>query len=151
MKKTILSIVLCVVLCFSLFSCGEQGEKPETDTSDTPIINNNEPYTFDNVADLLTAIKKNLDQYENIQVSVKGSILKEDGYIILAAARGDGGAKFRADARRSANITITMLNDKITTVLDDGDYVKISGTVKISDTEIYLDNCDYEMIKSIYE
>lgn len=142
MKKTILIIVLCVVLCFSLFSC----ERPETDTSDT-----NDPYTFDSVAGLLIAMKKNLDQYENMQVSVEGSILKKDGYIILTDARGDGGVAFRADALKSANITITMSNDQKTTILDDGDYVKISGIVKISDTEIYLDNCDYEMIKSIYE
>lgn len=149
--KKLLSIVLCVVLCFSLFSCKEQGQENKINTPDAQIINNNDPYSFEKVADLLTAIKKNLDQYENMQVSVKGSILKGDDYIILADARGDGGAKFSADARKSANITITMLNDKITTVLDNGDYVKISGTVKISDTGIYLDNCDYKMIESIYE
>lgn len=36
-------------------------------------------------------------------------------------------------------------------LLEDGDYVKITGTVKISETEIYLDICEYEMIDSIYD
>lgn len=36
-------------------------------------------------------------------------------------------------------------------LLEDGDYVKISGTVTISDKEIYLDACEYEMIDSIYD
>lgn len=149
--KKILSIVLCIVLCFVLFSCGEQGKKIETDASDIPVINNNDPYTFENIADLLTAIKKNLDQYENMQVSVKGIVLEIDEYITLTDVPGDGGVKHRYDANNSAKITIIMINEKEMTVLDEGDHVRISGTVKISDTEIYLDSCDYEMIKSIYE
>ena len=149
--KKILSIVLCIVLCFVLFSCGEQGKKIETDASDIPVINNNDPYTFENIADLLTAIKKNLDQYENMQVSVKGFVLEIDEHITLTDVPGDGGVKHRHDANNSAKITIIMINEKKMTVLDEGDHVRISGTVKISDTEIYLDSCDYEMIKSIYE
>ena len=149
MKKRILSIALCAILSFSLFSCGEQDNNVgETETVN---IDDNDPYTFDTVADLKSAIKKKPGQYENKQVSVEGSIVIKDNRVILSDAVGDGGAMFRADALRSPNITIIMINNKTVTLLDDGDYVKIYGTVKISDAEIYLDNCDYEMIKSIYE
>ena len=48
-------------------------------------------------------------------------------------------------------ITICMSDDKKAVLLDTGDYVNVTGTVKISESEIYLDDCDYEMIKSIYE
>ena len=95
--------------------------------------------------------KKNLDQYENMQVSVKGFVLDIDEHITLTDVPGDGGVKHRYDAKNSAKITLIMMNEKKMTVLDEGDHVRISGTVKISDIEIYLDNCDYEMIQSVYE
>lgn len=145
MKKRILSIALCVILSFGLFSCGEH------DNDNTTNIDDNDPYTFDTVAELKSAIKKNPGQYEDKQVSVEGSIVTKENSIILSDAVGDGGAMFRADALRSPNITIIIANDKKVTLLDNGDYVKICGAVKISDDEIYLDNCDYEMIKSIYD
>ena len=151
MKKTILNIVLCVILCFTLSACGGHGQKNETEASNTPIININDPYAFDSIANLLTAIKKNLQQYENIQVSVKGYILEINEQLTLTDVSGKGGAMNRYYAKKSANIKLFMLDHKTITVLDTGDYVRISGTVKISDTEIYLDSCDYEMIESIYE
>lgn len=145
MKKRILSIALCVILSFSLFSCIEQDNNVgETETVN---IDDNDPYTFDTVAELKSAIKKNPGEYENKQVTVEGSIVKNDNQVILSDAVGDGGVMFRQNARKSPNITIIMIDDKKNTLLDDGDYVKIHGTVKISDVEIYLDNCDYEMIK----
>ena len=149
MKKRILSIALCVILSFSLFSCIEQDNNVgETETVN---IDDNDPYTFDTVAELKSAIKKNPGEYENKQVTVEGSIVKNDNQVILSDAVGDGGAMFRADALRSPNITIIITNEKNVTLLDNADYVKIHGTVKISDVEIYLDDCDYEMIKSVYE
>ena len=149
--KRVLIIALCVILIFCFVSCELIDNEVETETETTSVFDDNDPYTFETVADLLTAIKKNFEQYENMQVSVKGSILKKDDCLFLTQLRGDGGAMFQYEALRSTNITITTLNDKAATVLDNGDYVKIFGTVKISDTEIYLDNCEYEMIKSIYE
>lgn len=151
MEKRILSIVLCVILSFSLFSCSEQDKDNKNDETEITYIDDSDPYTFDTVADLKAAIKKNPEQYENKQVSVEGSIVFNDNRVILSDAVGNGGVTFRVDALRSPNITIIITNDKKVALLDDGDYVKIYGTVKISDVEIYLDNCDYEMIKSIYE
>ncbi len=150
MKKIIVGLILCIVLSFSLFSCGNQNKDIVDDKPDTTITDNNDPYTFDNIANLISAVKRDLDKYENMQVSVKGSILKKDDQIMLSDARGDGGVQYRANAMRSANITVIVSNDKKATILDDGDYIKISGSVKISDTGIYLDNCDYEVIESVY-
>ena len=48
-------------------------------------------------------------------------------------------------------IVDNLSNSKMCVLLDSGDYVKIIGTVKISETEIYLDSCQYEMIESIYD
>ena len=163
--KKILSIVLCVVLCFSLFSCKEQGQENEINTPDAQIINTDNVHEFDSIANFKSAVKKDAEKYENMQVSVKGVILKNNGKIViienklteeqLAAINSGGEFNIRFNKEKiieqSIHIAVIIPNDKKVAILDDGDYVKISGTVKISDTGIYLDNCDYEMIESIYE
>ena len=63
--KKILSIVLCIVLCFVLFSCGEQGKKIETDASDIPVINNNDPYTFEEIWAIVEKHKNGYGLCEN--------------------------------------------------------------------------------------
>lgn len=149
MKKRILCIALCVILIFSFSSCRKTDNKGTTETTET--VDDNDPYTFNTVADLKSAIKKEPSLYEDNQVTVKGSISKMAGGIILTDAVGDGGAMFSANARTSPNITIIVPDDKKVTLLDSGDRVEIIGTVKISDVEIYLDACDYKIITSIYD
>ena len=148
--KKILFFVLCLILSLSVMSCN-QAEIMETTSSTT--TDDNDPYTFETVSAAKSAIKKDPSFYENNQIAVKGTILKRDNGIILSDYRGNGkgGAMFRVEALRSPNITIVMFDKKIEALLEDADYVKISGTVKISDTEIYLDICKYEMIESIYD
>lgn len=154
MKKytvILLMIVLSAAVVFCASCTNNRGNSNITETMREEQTDDGDPYTFNTVADLKAAIKKNPEQYENKQVSVEGSIVFNDNRVILSDAVGDGGVQFRLNALKSPNITIIMTSDKKATLLDDGDYVKIYGTVKISAVEIYLDNCDYEMIKSIYE
>ena len=163
--KKVLSIVLCVVLCLALFSCGEESETSEKDASDTHIINKDNVHKFDSIANLKSAVKKDAEKYENMQVSVKGSILKNNGKIViienqlteeqLTSINSGGEFSIRHSREKiieqSIHMAVIILNDKKVAILDDGDYVEIYGTVKISNTGIYLDSCDYEMIQSIYE
>lgn len=140
MKKRILCIALCVILIFSFSSCRQTEE-----TAD-----DNDPYTFDTVAALKSAIKKD-PSLEEQQVTVKGSILKSEDGIILTDYSGDGGVMFQVEAKRHANITVIISEDKKVMLLDSGDYVEIIGIVKISDVDVYLDECDYNIITSIYD
>lgn len=163
--KKILRIVLCIVLCFVLFSCGEQNKKIETDASDIPVINKDNVHKFDSIANFKSAVKKDAEKYENMQVSVKGSILKNNGKIViienqlteeqLTSINSGGEFSIRHSREKiieqSIHMVVIIPNDKKVAILDDGDYVEIYGTVKISNTGIYLDSCDYEMIQSVYE
>ena len=58
---------------------------------------------------------------------------------------------FQQNAKTKPNITIVTPRENMSSLLDDGDYVKIIGMVKISENEIYLDGCNYEMIESVYD
>ena len=147
--KRILSILLCIVFCLGLSACNRADTDPTEETTAT--TDDNDPNTFENVAKAKDAIKKAPSLYENNRITVKGSIVKRDDRIFLSSLRGDGGAMFRYEAMRSPNIAIVMADNKMGVLLENGDYVKITGTVKISDTEIYLDACEYEMIDSIYD
>lgn len=147
--KKVLSLILCVVLGLSFSACDQ------TDTSATSVttvaIDDGDPYTFESVAEAKAAIKKEPLRYENSQITVKGSIVHKENSAILSNLRGSYGAMFRVEALRAPKITIIMSDKKLVTLLEDGDYVKIIGTVKISHEEIYLDGCEYEMIESIYD
>lgn len=149
--KRILVVSLSFVLCLGLSSCDSVVESSIEET--TASINNSNPYILDSVASLKAAIKRNLSMYENKRITITGTIVKRDSSIILSdiAPTKDNGGMFRFDALKMPNITIIFQDDKTTVLLDSGDYVKIFGTVKISNSEIYLDDCEYEIIKSIYD
>ena len=152
-------------MCLSLSACSQPDEPTDTANTDTTPVttDDNDPYTFELVQDLKLAIKKNPEMYENKQITVKGSILKTDGKVIVSDAAPlsiddtfNGSTlmaevEFRKRANANPNIAIVMSKDNTATLLDSGDYVKIIGTVTITNSEVYLGSCTYEMIKSIYE
>ena len=163
MKKRVLVIAMCMILIVSLLSCdimeSDLETPPSAGTETTAgTIDDNDPYTFSSVSELKASIKKDVSMYENQQVTITGTILKSDNNILICEtvsfsvnlALMD---RYKAEMalKTNPNISIVMLDAKKVTLLETGDHVKIIGTVKISDVEIYLDNCDYEMIKSIYE
>lgn len=149
--KRILSILLCLVFCLGLSACNRADTDPAEETTATTV--DNDPYTFGSVVKAKDAIKKDPALYENKQITVDGTVIWKEGSLTLSNYRCVGAFEGmqRYYAYRAPAITIVMSDKKMNTLLEDGDYVKITGTVKISDTEIYLDACEYEMIDSIYD
>jgi hypothetical protein len=146
--KKILSLMLCVGLVLCFLACGQADSSSAVQTT---VADDGDPYTFETVAKAKAAIKKEPVRYESSRITVKGSIVTRDNGIILSDFRGDGGLMFIAEALRYPNITIVMSSKKTSALLESGDYVKIIGTVTITETEIYLDDCEYKMIASIYD
>ena len=147
MKKRILSFSLCVILSFSLFSCVEQDNNiGETETAN---MDDNDPYTFSTVSELKNAIKKNPKHYNNKDITIQGTIMKVDSDTLLVDFSGSTlGAMERYEIKKDSSryIAIVIPDDILSAVLETGDYIKLSGTVRISEGEIYLDNCEYTMI-----
>lgn len=117
-------------------------------------------YSFNSVEALMTAIKKNPTEYNNKQVKVVGTVIKTDhegaSYIV-----DDDGYDFssitsnydvqysvwkKTQKEQGSIISVVITDDIQYTVVESGDYVKMYGTVKISNGEIYLANCEYSMI-----
>jgi hypothetical protein len=109
------------------------------------------------IAELRIAIKKNPTEYNNKQATLKGTILKEDGKTILldyhrsttSGVTGSGllfGVRQRAEAKNKPSIEVILSDTIQSYVVESWDYVELTGTVKISDGEIYLDNCQCTII-----
>ena len=47
----------------------------------------------------------------------------------------------RLNAKKEASIKVILSNTVQSSVVESGDYVEITGIVKITDEGIYLDNC----------
>lgn len=144
--KKFLSIIFCIGIIFCLISCqGDNSQKiEETETSST---STNQTY----VQDLNLAIKKTPTEYNGKEVTVKGyCFTRLDGhdvkYLADVCVVGAGNRyKFDKDGNKS-RIKILITDEVLLTVLDHGDYIELTGTVTISNGEIYLDDCTYTMI-----
>ncbi|MEE0969612.1 MAG: hypothetical protein U0M06_09600 [Clostridia bacterium] len=111
--------------------------------------------SFNSVKELNAAIKKNPTYYNNKRIKVVGTIYKDDDDNVIADDNGYDFSAFthfdyRIWARREENskgiISIEITDDLQNTVVETGDYVKMYGTVIISNGEIYLTDCEYSMI-----
>ena len=119
--------------------------------------------SFNSVEELNVAIKKNPTYYNNKRIKVVGTIIKydnEDGNIfdLDTYIVDDNGSDFstydefdfyvwmRYNRNSKGIIPIEITDDLQYTVVETGDYVKMYGTVKISNGEIYLTNCEYSII-----
>lgn len=149
--KRMLIVSLILALCIGLSSCDLLGESSTIEGTTTSIYR--DPYVFDSVLNLKATLKNDLSKYENRQITIIGTISKSSDSIILSdvSPTSNAGVQFRYDAKKNPHITIIILDNKKAMLLDSGDYVKIYGTVRVSNSEIYLDNCEYEIIKSIYD
>ena len=149
--KKILSILLILVLSMNLFACDKPDTNEISETTATTV--DNDPYTFGSVVKAKDAIKKDPTLYENKQITVDGTVIWKKESLTLSSYRcvGTFEGMQRYYAYKAPDIMIVMSDKKMNALLEDGDYVKIIGTVKISETEIYLDSCQYEMIESIYD
>ena len=109
--------------------------------------------SFNSVEELNAAIKNNPTFYNNKRIKVVGTIYKDDDFLDIADDNGcDFSAfthiEFRIYKRNYPKyvISIEIADDLQYTVVETGDYVKMYGTVKISNGEIYLTDCEYSMI-----
>lgn len=119
--------------------------------------------SFNSVKELNAAIKKNPTYYNNKRIKVVGTIIKydnEDGnsFDLETYIVDDNGSDFstyddfdfyiwmRYNRNSEGIIPIEITDDLQYTVVETGDYVKMYGTVKISNGEIYLTDCEYSMI-----
>lgn len=145
MKRT-LSILLCIVFLFCLASCQPQ------DTNPTPPEESKDVHS--DVTDFKRNLKKNPHQYIDTQVTLKGTVIQYDTkiYLIDCADNEIGqGVSWRYEIKKNEYITAFIPDEVKLAVLEDGDYIEISGVLKMADGEFYLDNCDYTLIKTFEE
>lgn len=153
-----------LICCFTLCSCSKKDiQENITDLkteapgeSDTDSNN-----SFKTINDLIIAIQKNPSVYSSKKVIVEGTILKKDDYTAicdlsdvsdLSAAMAFDVAEYSIYRNYKAEnkcIDIKIYDDLTYAIVGSGDYVKLSGTVKVADGEVYLDNCECEVIKSL--
>ena len=119
---------------------------------------NNSKYSFNSVEALLKAIKKDPTAYNNVQIKVVGSALKgtttsgQKALLFDLPSNSTLNSDFdynywiwRLEKESSHPQIYFTLTDNIQfTVLSSGDYIKVTGTVRIANNQIYLDNCSYE-------
>ncbi len=144
--KKLLSILFCIGIIFCLASCqNPSGNSENTESSST----NTEPVaSFDSVDDFKIAIKKNPKLYVDKYVTVKGyanKLLSVKVWLFDELPEDDELWDDRA------RIEVVITDNILFAVVEDKDYIEVGGTVKISDGEIYLDNCTYTMITAYEE
>lgn len=164
MKNIIIKIyciALCIVTVFCFASC--KTENPSSPTVERPSSTVERPSStvesssstvekLSPIADLLQAIKKNPTKYNNKSVSLKGTIYKKDGITLLLDFHDDidfeltGGVQERYEAQRHPSIEVILLDNIQSYVVESWDYVKITGTIKITSEKIYLANCECTII-----
>ena len=144
MKKLFAVIaVIAILLCFS--SCGN--EKVEESSAPSETISNG--IHFRTVSDLLSTIKHDPYNYIDKEIQVRGTLCKLESNTLLfdrqptSNSSSNTGVAFRSEAKTSPNIEIIIPDEILYTVIEDGDYITVSGTVKITEEKIYLDNCTY--------
>ena len=150
-------IALCIVTVFCFTSCKDNN--PTSSSESTSVAEKISP-----IKDLLTAIKKNPTKYNNKEVSVKGTILKENGKTILLdyhdyieSKPSSSGITYsdillvyeeRNKAKNKPSIELILLDNVQSYVVESWDYVQIKGIVRITSEKIYLDNCHCTIILS---
>ncbi|MBE6582330.1 MAG: hypothetical protein E7648_03600 [Ruminococcaceae bacterium] len=123
-------------------------------------------YSFNSVLELMTAIKKNPSAYNNKQVKVIGTAIKKEtngeretllldlssGEVLPDTSSTSFDIEYYIWLQRKEEtgkiIDITIADDVFYAVLKTGDYIKLYGTVCISNGEIDLDKCSYDLILS---
>lgn len=135
----------------------EQVEYLEEKFNSSAVNDDTSSYSFNAVDKLLNAIKMKPTEYNNVEVCVVGTMCKSESDNITALVdleelpSASSGVVFRYAVRNNPNVTVKIADDIMYTVLETGDYIKICGVVKITNGEIYLDNCTYTIITPVDE
>lgn len=115
--------------------------------------------SFNSVAKLMEALKKDPSAYYNKKVKVLASVYKSEN------SKNDGTVTIldMSDELLYTNDRVSLMvalyssieahisNDMPYAVLATGDYVELYGTIKTSNDELYLDDCQYDMISTVAE
>ena len=134
--------MLCIVFIFCLVSCQDDGSANTEESSayTEPVA------SFETVKDFKIAIKKNPTSYIDKRVLVKGYM---DKLVLMNTFTRLSDVHTESDELKDPNIPIIevfILDPTLRTVVEDGDYIEICGTVSVSDGEICLKDCTYTMI-----
>ena len=116
-------------------------EKEETTVEET--TQNDDPYLFYSVSDLLNAVKKNPNFYKDQTVRVYGYFKDYETY------DGDYSAYLISKEPYSSVDLSVSSNSKL--LLDDGDYIRIRATISIYNGDIRLTNIAYTVIETALE
>lgn len=177
MKKTLKAvcmIALCVALSCCIMSCEisfpietDNTTKADNTTEATEEVTSDKKssYSFDTVEELIIAIKKNPATYKNRQIEVLGTAIKDDyegnSYIVddsdfdFSSVDSSFDVQYyvwlKTQKETNATISVVITDELSYAVVSTGDYVKMRGTVKVSNGEIYLDDCECEIVKCASE
>ena len=140
----ILSVIAILLCCLS--SCSNNKATESSSTQPTTTVSDG--VHFGTVSDLLTAIKHNPHNFVDKEIQVKGTFYKQESETILfdyleTSVKPNGLMDryyFRQAANTNPSICIIIPDEILYTVAEDGDYMTVFGTVKISDGKIYLKN-----------
>ena len=134
MKKMTLrlcALIMCIIPFFVFTACKGNGEIENSSAS-----SQSEEYTP--IKDLLSAIKKNPTEYNDKKVSIKGTILKEEGKTVLldyhqniSSETGEVtgsdllfGVQQRYEAKSKPSIEVVLLDNIQSYVVESWDYVE---------------------------
>lgn len=153
MKK--IAIIICVVLILGVasYSIYDSIDTEETEATEATVSVSEEPIaSFDSVDSFNIALKKNPMQYINKQVSIKGYMNKLSygihNYTWLEDVHTPSDELVDPNAPR---IELFITDEVVLTVVGDGDYVEVCGTVEIEEGEIRLKNCTCTVITAFEE
>ena len=115
-------------------------------------------YEFESVETLVEAIKKAPSEYYNKNVKVLATVYRNDKGSITIFDTSDeyvtnnmSSIEFLIRLNRTVNLDAHISDNMQYAVVASGDFVKLYGTVKTANGEVYLDNCQYDMISSVTE
>ncbi len=171
------SLLICFALPFVLSSCGKDNTSAEETTQQesiveqysTGVINADKEgieyeYFFESVEELNLAMKKDPDKYNNATVKIIGTLGIKDNrcYIIdytvtstNVPPKDTSSAMTRYEfdkvLYKHEKIEIIIANDAQYAVAEEGDFVKLYGTLKLTREAIYIDSCEYDLIATLDE
>lgn len=177
--KKFLSIIFCISIIFCLASCQQNNNDSEVDEPvkvekwDNKLLRTDPSgvtydYYFRNVEVLLDKIKHDPDVYNNKRVKIVGTLQTffidsvYDGRLVDFVADSTNLPPSNADVKQrhefnrtlggsDYTIYIKISNDAQYAVAEDGDYVKIYGTIKLERDSIYIDVYEYDLIATLDE
>ena len=173
----LVSVAVCCCSCNESKGAVTVAQTVGYESWDEEVINSNPKkiqytYYFASVKELLSAVKHEPEKYNNAKVKVLGTLNTKpneslyDIQLIDFAVDSttyypnegtfDGNALDRYSQERKLLLTenkidINITNDVQFSVAETGDLVKLYGTLTITRSAIYIDNCQYDLIATLGE